>query len=100
MIRLEQARAHLGRSEVLAGIELAVAPGELVALCGPNGAGKTSVLRAALGLLPLSAGAAGSTTVAAVSQPSPASSSTKTTPWCSPSPSAPASPASTSWLTA
>lgn len=33
-----------------------LAGGELVALLGPNGAGKTSLLRLALGLLPLSAG--------------------------------------------
>lgn len=37
-------------------VELAVAPGELVAVLGPNGAGKTSLLRALAGLLPLRAG--------------------------------------------
>lgn len=58
MIRLEQASARLGRAEVLTDIDLTVCPGELVALCGPNGAGKTSVLRAALGLLPLTGGRA------------------------------------------
>jgi len=42
----------------LAGIDLTVAPGEIVLLEGPNGAGKTSVLRACAGLLPVTSGEA------------------------------------------
>jgi zinc/manganese transport system ATP-binding protein len=38
-------------------LDLAVAPGEFVAVLGPNGAGKTSLLRVLLGLTPLSSGA-------------------------------------------
>jgi zinc/manganese transport system ATP-binding protein len=38
------------------GLDLAVAPGELVAVLGPNGAGKTSLIRVLLGLQPLSSG--------------------------------------------
>ncbi|MEM8981741.1 MAG: ABC transporter ATP-binding protein [Pseudomonadota bacterium] len=38
--------------------ELRCQPGEFVALLGPNGAGKTTLLRAALGLVPRTAGSA------------------------------------------
>jgi molybdate transport system ATP-binding protein len=47
-------RATVGAFEL--DVELAVAPGELVAVLGPNGAGKTSLLRALAGLLPVSDG--------------------------------------------
>ena len=40
----------LGGREVLAGVEVAVADGEIVTLIGPNGAGKTTALRVILGL--------------------------------------------------
>src|SRR5690606_2198507 len=40
------------------GIDLAVAPGEVLSLLGPNGAGKTTTLLALAGLLPLMGGRA------------------------------------------
>src|SRR5580700_11978486 len=45
-----------GRFPALAGVDLAVAQGEVVVLEGPNGAGKTSLLRVCAGLLPLTGG--------------------------------------------
>ncbi len=48
--------AHYGASHVLHGVDLAVGPGESLALLGRNGMGKTTTLRAILGLTPPSAG--------------------------------------------
>jgi lipopolysaccharide export system ATP-binding protein len=41
---------------LLDGVDLRVAPGEIVGLLGPNGAGKTTTFRALTGLIPLAAG--------------------------------------------
>lgn len=45
-----------GDRDVLRGVDLAVAPGEIVALMGVSGAGKSTVLRAVAALQPISAG--------------------------------------------
>ena len=52
MIGVTHLDVELGGRRVLSDVTLAVAPGELVALCGPNGAGKSTLLRALAGLLP------------------------------------------------
>jgi len=45
-----------GKMEILHGVSLSVKRGEIVALIGPNGAGKSTVLKAAVGILRVTAG--------------------------------------------
>src|SRR5213083_403939 len=45
-----------GRSQVLFGLSLAIAPGEMVTLMGRNGMGKTTTVRSIMGLTPAIAG--------------------------------------------
>jgi branched-chain amino acid transport system ATP-binding protein len=49
-------RAGYGPAEVLFGVDLTLARGEVAALMGRNGAGKTTTLKAIMGLLPPRAG--------------------------------------------
>ena len=55
-LRMSGLGVALRRVPVLHDCALAVAPGEMVALAGPNGSGKTTLLRAALALVPRTAG--------------------------------------------
>lgn len=55
---LSSAVALAGRFPVLAGVDLDVAEGDVVAVQGPNGAGKTSLLRMCCGLLAVTSGTA------------------------------------------
>lgn len=49
---------RLGGRDILRGVDLSLRRGEIVTVIGPNGGGKTTLLRAALGLIQLSAGSA------------------------------------------
>jgi ABC-type branched-subunit amino acid transport system ATPase component len=51
LLRIRGLDAGYGRVQVLFGLDLDVAPGEVVAILGTNGAGKTTSLRAVSGLL-------------------------------------------------
>jgi len=56
MLHVAGLASHYGRIQALAGIDLEVRAGELVALVGANGAGKTTLLRALSGVQRASAG--------------------------------------------
>jgi ABC-type Mn2+/Zn2+ transport system ATPase subunit len=51
LVALEEVSIGYGRWPLLAGVSLALRPGDYVALVGPNGAGKTTLLRTLLGTL-------------------------------------------------
>ncbi|MBL8531375.1 MAG: ABC transporter ATP-binding protein [Hyphomonadaceae bacterium] len=53
---VRNASVDLGARRVVDDVSITLEAGEIVALLGPNGAGKTSLMRACLGLLPLTGG--------------------------------------------
>jgi branched-chain amino acid transport system ATP-binding protein len=56
MLEVAGLDAGYGRAQVLFGVALEAAPGEVVALLGRNGAGKSTTLKAVIGLIRRSAG--------------------------------------------
>ena len=56
LITLKGVRKSFGTFEVLRGVDLAIAKGEVVAIIGPSGSGKSTILRTINGLTPVNAG--------------------------------------------
>jgi branched-chain amino acid transport system ATP-binding protein len=56
LLEVDHLAAGYGSSQVLFGLSLAIAPGEVVTLLGRNGMGKTSTVRCLSGLLPVKDG--------------------------------------------
>ena len=52
MLRAKGLSVRYGNRQVLAGVDLELAPGRWLGLLGPNGSGKSTLLRALLGLQP------------------------------------------------
>ena len=55
-VELRGAGLAFGPRTLWSGLDLGIRPGEFVAVLGPNGSGKSSLLKAVLGLLPLTHG--------------------------------------------
>jgi branched-chain amino acid transport system ATP-binding protein len=56
LLALDKVETRYGLSQVLFGISLSIAPGEMVTLMGRNGMGKTTTVRSIMGLTPATAG--------------------------------------------
>ena len=57
MLKLDGVNTYYGRIQVLRGVSLEVAEGEIVAVIGPNGAGKTTLMNTISGIVPARSGA-------------------------------------------
>ncbi|WP_095590190.1 urea ABC transporter ATP-binding subunit UrtE [Actibacterium ureilyticum] len=57
MLNISDLRAAYGESEVLHGLDLNVAPGEIIAIMGRNGMGKTTLMKTLMGIVPARSGA-------------------------------------------
>ncbi|MEJ2434874.1 MAG: ATP-binding cassette domain-containing protein, partial [Pseudolabrys sp.] len=57
VLQVEAIETCYGLSQVLFGVSLSIAPGEMVTLMGRNGMGKTTTVRSIMGLTPARAGA-------------------------------------------
>jgi len=52
LLEVSELRAGYGAGDVLQGIDLAIGPGEIVAVLGRNGVGKSTLMKAVIGILP------------------------------------------------
>jgi urea transport system ATP-binding protein len=57
MLNVADMRVAYGQSEVLHGLNFAVAPSEIVAIMGRNGMGKTTLMKSLMGIVPTKSGA-------------------------------------------
>jgi len=56
MLNVSNYHVAYGQSEVLHGLDFAVAPGEIIAIMGRNGMGKTTLMKSLMGIVPASGG--------------------------------------------
>ena len=56
LVQVEDVHTYYGKSHILHGVSLEVAPGEVVGLLGRNGVGKSTTLKTIMGLVPPSQG--------------------------------------------
>ncbi len=56
LLAVTDLHAAYGQSEVLHGIDLTLAPAEIVAVMGRNGMGKSTLMRTLMGILPVKSG--------------------------------------------
>jgi len=57
LLAIEGLTGGYGGADILHGVDLRVAPGEIVVIIGPNGAGKSTLMKAAFGLVKIKEGA-------------------------------------------
>src|SRR5260370_21448783 len=56
MLAISDLHVAYGQSEVLPGLNIAVAPNEIVAIMGRNGMGKTTLMKSLMGIVPTKSG--------------------------------------------
>ena len=56
MLTIDNLHVSYGQSEVIHGVSLDVAPGEIVAIMGRNGMGKTTLMKSLMGIVPSRSG--------------------------------------------
>jgi branched-chain amino acid transport system ATP-binding protein len=56
LLAVENIETKYGRSQVLFGVSLQIAPGEMITLMGRNGMGKTTTVRSIMGMTPAASG--------------------------------------------
>src|SRR6202167_4934945 len=56
MLAISDLHVAYGQSEVLHGLNVSVAPNEIVAIMGRNGMGKTTLMKSLMGIVPTTSG--------------------------------------------